>query len=117
MSDSIVASGIPATKLLAVFPITAETADELTFDWASGFNALLYSGDWFASDFYWYGADAFSENSVDVVHGYVDEALFENNILDIRYLAQIKSATWWGSSIDTLEIYIHSFHIIEACLC
>lgn len=84
----VVSTSLPATLILANFPIIAETADSLVIDFNRGMNEAFVDGDWYAFD---EGGNTYVDSTAsERIHtSFISSVAQVGNALEVRQIAQI----------------------------
>jgi hypothetical protein len=100
----LVAKNYPQTLALTEFPILAQTATDVMFDFNAGMNRLFTSHDWHTRDL----SGAMPETSVTSIKAtfsYIQRASFSDaNSLEIRQIAQLEVPMEGGISNMAVEV-------------
>lgn len=84
-----ISNDLPMNQILAVFPIVAEVADRLIFDFNAGMSHIFVSADWYSSDG---EGETYAPQfeAVDTKSSFIDSVSFsDHNELVIRQFSQI----------------------------
>lgn len=84
----IVSTALPATLILASFPILAETPEALVINFNKGMNEALIDGNWYAFD---EGGNTYADTTASAkIHtSFIESVAQTGNTLEIRQIAQV----------------------------